>query len=279
MSCSHGSIRFLSLPQAWLCSMEGAALLAWELAKNDACGDPPPQLYPFQSGVCSRELQKCYYVVLSGYVGCILSRAGIKFCHHCPWAICHCAASSFQSRLLLLSVLYHLIIWNLKQDSQPWKKKDNPFSSVVGNTVLEAGKMQPSPTPQWSCAFLLSVIAVFASAAFQITLGVIRLFPLDGSSWWKVVSCPEIFLYAQTSNDNHFWGQKLNQQVTVNKASSKSCWGVFIFILLVVRLISDENGFLEWKFLKKRGYLSPLFFHYDYYLGRAKILTAQGGLN
>lgn len=114
--CSHGSIHFLSLPQAWLrsswqsCAREHSvseALLAWEPAKNDACGDPPPQLYPFQSDVCSRELQKCYYVVLSGYAGCILSRAGIKFCHHCPWAICHCAASGFQSRLLLLSAPYH----------------------------------------------------------------------------------------------------------------------------------------------------------------------------
>lgn len=89
--------------------------------------------------------------------------------------------------------------WNLQQDSleeKPWKKKDNPFSSIVGITVLEVREMQPpfssANDPVHSGA------AVFASAASREMLGWVWLFPLKGSSWWKALS-------AQRSPSVHKW--------------------------------------------------------------------------
>lgn len=177
-------------------------------------------------------------------MGCIL-RAGIKFCHHCPWAICYCAASSFQSRLLLLSAWYET--WN--RTPNLGRKKDNLFSSIVGIAVLEVREMQPpfssANDPVHSGA------AVLASAASWEMLGWIGLFPAEGSSWWKALSAqraPSVLKWAvtATSGDRELPSRLQRAEHQANPLK------LYLFLLYQGSDIRvTETGLLKQEFLKK----------------------------
>lgn len=55
----------------------------------------------------------------------------------------------------------------------------------------------------------------------------------------------------------HFWGQGVKWQVTVNKASRENCWGIFVFILLWVRHISDGRWLFGMEISKENRCLLP----------------------
>lgn len=219
--------------------------MPWYPAKNDARGDSPPQLYPFQSHVCSRELQKCYYVVLSGCVGCIL-RAGIKFCHRCPWAICHCVASSSQSRLLLLPA------WHETWNSTPslGRKKIIPCPLLLALLSWKSEKCIPP------CPLLMMLPRV-------VLLCLLLLHPTKcwdgfGCSHWRIPADGRLCLprdphlctnlaVTVTSGD-----RKLPSRLQRAEQEVKPLKLYLFFIILGIRQKSDRGRLAGKKFLKKR---------------------------